>query len=311
MGPSAETAPSTPTPAAGAAAPQGRGIWQAIKDYPGHVLESITSLPKRAIEASAEDVQHIGEPGRTELKSTGPAVETALMAGMTGAKFMKPKVPGEGAAISRPPDTTEPHPAVAAARNAASTIEKIFSPETVDANAKNAVSIIREASGKAARDTETTAAALEPAYKKVSAMPTADRLDFLSYIEGRSTQHAGLEMKDPGLQDLADTMRDAFEQRMKKIQALPGHDQASFIEDYYPHFWKDPAKAKASIGEPPPSGGMSRQGSGASLKKRTASRWDWSPSPPTRSKPPCATSPAWTASSPPPTCWRPRKTPAP
>ena len=158
-----------------------------------------------------------------------------------------------------------PSGALAAARNAAGTIEKIFSPETVDANAKNAVSIIREASGKAARDTETTAAALEPAYKKVSAMPTQDRLDFLSYVEGRSGQYAGTQMRDPALQSLADTMRDAFEQRMRKLQAMPSKAQAQFIDDYYPHFWKDPQAATQAV----QSGGMSKQGSGASLKKRT------------------------------------------
>jgi hypothetical protein len=156
--------------------------------------------------------------------------------------------------------------ALQAARNAAGTIEKIFSPETVDAPAKNAVAIIREASGKAARDTETTAAALEPAYKKVSAMPAQDRLDFLSYVEGRSGRYAGTQMRDPALQDLADTMKTAFEQRMRKIQALPSHNQQAFIDDYFPHFWKDPAKAQQAMQS---GGGMSKQGSGASLKARS------------------------------------------
>src|SRR6185369_1697431 len=373
--------------------PQGRGIWQAIKDYPAHVLEGITSLPERAIKGAAEDFQNRGTGA--EPQSVGPAVETALMTVGTGSKFMpskgatprptvtpetsvpagvklteapeggiytpqqfkpgekyfkaldekgqplaeilvkidgktariedilnpnapreegigsigntklreiikqfraqhpevteitgerisgarqggeysllnkpaeqKVKLPEAPAAETKEAPKAEPVGALAAARNAASTIEKIFSPETVDASAKNAVSIIREASGKAARDTETTAAALEPAYKKVSAMPVQDRLDFLSYVEGRSGQYAGTEMRDPALQDLADTMRGAFEQRMRKLQAMPSKAQASFIEDYYPHFWKDPGQAQQAV----QSGGMSRQGSGASLKKRT------------------------------------------
>src|SRR5216684_4520992 len=96
----------------------------------------------------------------------------------------------------------------------------------------------------------------------VSAMPTADRLDFLSYVEGRSGQYAGTQMRDPALQDLADTMRTAFEQRKNKLQAMPSHAQTAFIEDYYSHFWKDPAKAKQVTAQPT-SGGMSRQGSGA------------------------------------------------
>lgn len=156
-------------------------------------------------------------------------------------------------------------PATQAVRNAAGTIEKIASPETVDPMAKQAVAAIREAGSIAARDTASTEAALEPAWKKVSAMPVQDRLDFLSYVENRSNKFAGLSMKDPALQDLADKLRTAFDQRMAKIQALPSKAQADFIEDYFPHFWKDPAKATDAYR----GGGFARQGSGASLKKRT------------------------------------------
>jgi hypothetical protein len=42
------------------------------------LMKQITTLPQRAIEASAADVQHLGEPGYTP-QSIGPAVETALM----------------------------------------------------------------------------------------------------------------------------------------------------------------------------------------------------------------------------------------
>jgi len=183
-----------------------------------------------------------------------------------GAAPPVPPTAGTPGAGPAPPAGAGPVTALQAARNAAGVLEKIFSPETVDANAKNAVSIIREASGKAARDTETTAAALEPAYRKVSAMPVQDRLDFLSYVEGRSSRYAGTQMRDPALQDLADTMRTAFEQRMRKLQALPPHVQQGFIEDYFPHFWKDPGKAQQVAQT---HGGMSRQGSGASLKERS------------------------------------------
>ncbi|MDE2471863.1 MAG: hypothetical protein KGL35_24845 [Bradyrhizobium sp.] len=156
--------------------------------------------------------------------------------------------------------------AITAARNAGKVIEKIASPETVDAEAKAAAATIREQGGIAARDTAQTSAALEPAWKKVNAMPDADRLDFVSYVEGRSGQYAGPQMRDPALQDLADTMRSAFEKRMQKIQNLPAHQQQAFIDDYFPHFWKDPGKATQAVQQ---AGGMAKQGSGASLKQRS------------------------------------------
>lgn len=155
--------------------------------------------------------------------------------------------------------------AIEAARNAGKVIEKIASPETVDAEARAAVASIRELGGQAARDTAQTAQALEPAWKKVNALPDVDRLNFIDYVEGRSGKFAGLQMKDPALQDLADTMKTAFDKRMSKIQALPSHQQMAFVQDYFPHFWKDPAKAQQAM----QGGGAARQGSGASLKARS------------------------------------------
>lgn len=156
--------------------------------------------------------------------------------------------------------------AIEAARNAGKVIEKIASPETVDAEAKMAVASIREMGGQAARDTAQTAQALEPAWKKVNTLPDVDRLNFIDYVEGRSNKFAGLSMRDPALQDLADTMKTAFDKRMTKIAALPSHQQMSFVQDYFPHFWKDPAKAQQALQG---SGGAAKQGSGASLKARS------------------------------------------
>lgn len=153
-----------------------------------------------------------------------------------------------------------------AARNAMGVIEKIFSPETVNADAKLAVNTIREAGGKAARATATTETQLEPAWKTVNAMPTGERMNFLDYVEGRSGQYAGLQMRDAKLQTLANTLRGIFDERMQKLQALPSTAQAQFIADYFPHFWKDPAKAGQAVQQS--TGGFGKQGSGASLKKR-------------------------------------------
>ena len=170
-------------------------------------------------------------------------------------------IPGYG--LTR---TTQGQQAVAAARNASKVLEKLVSPETVDSDARAAGASIRELSGGAARDTAKTETAIEPSWKKINAMPDADRFDFLSYVEGRSGQFTGMQMRDPALQSLADTLRTAFEHRMNKIRALPSHQQAAFIDDYFPHFWKDPNKAQQAAQS---GGGMSRQGSGASLKHRT------------------------------------------
>lgn len=89
--------------AAAPAKPAGRGLWQAIKDYPAHVLEGITSLPQRAIEGAAQY-----QPGSGEIPDAtiGPAVETALTTVGTGSKFMPPKAP----AVPPPTPPVQPPP---------------------------------------------------------------------------------------------------------------------------------------------------------------------------------------------------------
>lgn len=156
-------------------------------------------------------------------------------------------------------------PAIQAARKAAGVIEKIVSPETVDSNARAAASIIRESGGKAARDTATTEKALEPGWKTINAMPAQDQLKLIDYVEGRS--RGATSPADPAARDVADKMRTAFEARMNKLQAMPAHAQQAFIDDYFPHFWKDPAAAQNAAASH--SGGAGRQGSGASLKARS------------------------------------------
>jgi hypothetical protein len=259
-----------PAPVAPSAQPQGRGIWQAIKDYPAHLAGELWGTVKKPAQLmqqnpyppGSEEAQWFENQRQKEMVPAASDIALTFGAGKAATRL-----PGGAAAE------------VKAARNAAGTIEKIFSPETVDANARKAVSVIRELGGQAARDTAVTEKALEPGWKTINAMSAQDQLNFIDYVEGRSGKFAGLEMKDPAAQTVADTMRTAFEQRMNKIQALPAHQQQAFIDDYFPHFWKDPRQAAAAgsnqlQGIPQPGqgsvrGGAGKQGSGASLKKRT------------------------------------------
>ncbi len=280
----AATAPATSAlpPAPTASEPKGGWIVKA--------LEPITSYPatygrmnKEAREQMSEGVSQIGEGHKAKggwkvatgaMKYLTSPIEAGLHTVVGKPLEENIGIPHEysefAAGLALPgyglSKTTAGQEAIAAARNAGKVLEKIVSPETVDADARAAAASIRSLSGQAARDTEQTGAAIEPSWKKINAMPDADRLDFLSYVEGRSGRFAGTQMRDPALQSLADTLKTEFGKRMAKIQALPSHQQQAFIDDYFPHFWKDPSKAQQAAQT---SGGMSRQGSGASLKART------------------------------------------
>jgi hypothetical protein len=146
----------------------------------------------------------------------------------------------------------------------AKTFEQIFSPTTVDADSKIAEAIIRGTGGRAARDTAQAAAAMEPFHKTINQLPEPARLDFIDHVEGGPAKIATLP---PPLQTLATAMRDAFEQRKAKLQSLPETSGMAFIDDYFPHMWQDPGAATTFAEQF--KGGAGKQGSGASLKKRT------------------------------------------
>ena len=120
------------------------------------------------------------------------------------------------------------------------TAEKIFSPSSVDDFSRAAEGAIRRETGRAARASEGTASALEQHRSLVAGLDEAGRRDFIRYVEGRSQ---GAAPPDPKLRPLADTMREAFEGRMRRLQTLPSAQQMRFVEDYFPHIWTDPKKA--------------------------------------------------------------------
>lgn len=164
-------------------------------------------------------------------------------------------------------ETTEPVPATPETKNllkkAGSALEKVLSPNTVSPLAGEAEASIRQAGGRAARDTETTRAALEAHLPEIAKLDDAGKLRLTDYIETRSKKEA---LPDPALQPVADKIRDAMQQRRNKIEELPSTSQMSFIEDYFPHLWKDPRKAQdfmASFGQ------GTKEGRGANLQKRS------------------------------------------
>jgi hypothetical protein len=140
------------------------------------------------------------------------------------------------------------------------TLQKLVSPETLSPEAGEAAAIIRRGTGTAARDTLSTAHALEPWQKTVNQLPPAEQLNIMHYAEGGGTAPA-----TPSLRALADTLRDAMKLRRTKLESLPQHAQMAFVEDFFPHFWKDPNAA----GNFARGGAFGKQGSAASTRART------------------------------------------
>lgn len=142
------------------------------------------------------------------------------------------------------------------------TFDTFLSPEKMGPVAEHAASTVRAGSGQAERSIAQTEAAVEGFRAQVNAAPDAIKMDIVHAMETPGGQLPGPLAQ---FQPLADTMRDAFKQRRTKLERM--YPTMNFIEDYFPHFWKDPAAAQAFARQW--SGGAARQGSGASLKART------------------------------------------
>lgn len=144
------------------------------------------------------------------------------------------------------------------------TIERILSPTTVDSNAELAEGLIRSEGGTAARQTAQAQQVFSSHAKIVNALSDVDKLGFIDKIE---TGQINTLRAD--LQPLATKMRAALDERWARLTALPKHAMAAFVDEYFPHMWKDPGNAQQAMRgwQAPGSGG--KQGSGASLKARS------------------------------------------
>jgi hypothetical protein len=139
-------------------------------------------------------------------------------------------------------------------------LNRIFNPEKIG-KGERAETLIRNALGMAARDTETTKASFDEYYKAVNALSDNDKVALIGYIEGRTK---GATIKDPALQPVADAIKTAVDTRKAKLQALPSTHQMAFVEDYYTHQWENPQAAQQFT-----KNWFAKQGTGKNLKKRS------------------------------------------
>jgi len=98
-------------------------------------------------------------------------------------------------------------------------------------------------------------------------MPQSVQLDFIHRVE------SGMKQPTPELQQAADTMRQLLDERWKEVNALGKLD--AYVDDYFPHFWKDPGPS--GKGESSPCLGLRNSGRSAPCRQcRTAWRHIWS-----------------------------------
>ncbi len=138
-------------------------------------------------------------------------------------------------------------------------IQQTFAPGGISAESKGMAGIVRENAAQLSLRHERAKDALNNFSKVIGKMPKQERYDFIDGVE------AGSPQKTPELDRAALVMRGFLDQARDRIRALGKGQLDNFIQNYFPHIWKDPAKAEQVLGV----GKRPLEGSKAFLKRRT------------------------------------------
>lgn len=184
-----------------------------------------------------------GEPPRD------PQEHKELAAALTGG-FIQEDVKPTAAAIGK------------ALVEAKTSIQRLLAPQTRGPLARQAANMWREHGATLARRMDQARQTLRDAWKHFDTLTPAQGLDFIDRMEH------GQPQANPALNDFSQTMRELLDGRREEVRALGKGKLQEFIENYFPHIWKDPEKA-ASILQQVMSGKKPLEGSKNFLKQRT------------------------------------------
>jgi GGDEF domain-containing protein len=182
-----------------------------------------------------------------KLPSTGPKDEDTL--------FGKPGFGGKAYGVARRAVALAAHNPITA------DFEKLFNPAGMDPFAEHTAQIATVYLGKLAQDRFQAQEHLQQFSRAINKMSPAQHLDMIDAIE------TGKPQPNPDMQPIADAMRKMLDTWRDNVRGLGTGHLENFLENYFPHYWKDESKAKslfASI-----QGRRPLKGPATFLKKRT------------------------------------------
>lgn len=115
--------------------------------------------------------------------------------------------------------------------------QTVVAPASRSAEAGEAAGIIRAQSGDMAQRYEEAAHTLDAFRRVVDPLSDAEKLHFIDAIEGGKSQPTA------EFQQLAGAIRQSLDDTREAITSLGTGKLEQFIEDYFPHIWKDPEEA--------------------------------------------------------------------
>ena len=119
---------------------------------------------------------------------------------------------------------------------------KMFAPASRTPESKGMADIMRATTGEQAAAYEQASFQLDQFRRAINPLPDADKLGFIDAVEGGKAQAS------PEFQKAADTMRKISDETWNHIVTLRPDAADSYIQDYFPHRWKDPEMAKVVFG---------------------------------------------------------------
>jgi hypothetical protein len=144
---------------------------------------------------------------------------------LPGEKFIeddvKPLVTGTAEAVSKAWDG----------------VKSILAPYTRSSGASDVRGILRERGADLAQRWDRLDAAFADSKAAMDKLPEATTRDFIDKVE------KGQKQSDPALQPIADALRGVLDDRLHQVQGLGTGKLKDFVENYFPHLWKDPTRA--------------------------------------------------------------------
>lgn len=140
-------------------------------------------------------------------------------------------------------------------------VRKLVNPVGMSPESRQTAQIARAALGELAHETVKTQEALEHFSRQVDRMPITDQLEMMDAIE------RGAEQPHPELQPVADEMRKTLDTWREKVRGLGEGYLDNFIENYFPHYWRDQSEAQRMVASI--MGRRPLRGAASFLKMRT------------------------------------------
>ncbi len=140
-----------------------------------------------------------------------------------------------GSYIPMPPDITH---AVGEVAESIKAIKDFLSPASASEEAGKTAGIVRAQTGLLARKMAVAEESMRKVGKFFDGQKPIDNYAFMMKVEH------GVAQPSPELQSIADALRTLLDSARSDVQALGTGKLESFIENYFPHIWKDPQKAQ-------------------------------------------------------------------